>query len=139
MSRLINLVVVHCSDTYHDMDIGVDEIRKWHVQERGWKDIGYHFVIRRDGTLELGRDIDKDGAHTIGYNKNSVGVCLIGGKGDDGKAENNFTPDQFQTLKNTLRMIMCFHPRVTIHGHREFAQKDCPSFDVQEWMRMAKI
>lgn len=141
--RKVDKLITHCSDTYARMNISVDEIRRWHVQERGWSDIGYHFVIRRDGTVQTGRDIDHDGdifeeigAHTEGYNKNSIGICLVGGKGDDGKPENNFTEKQFRSLETLLRVIKADYPRATIHGHREFnSAKACPSFDVQEWLK----
>jgi N-acetyl-anhydromuramyl-L-alanine amidase AmpD len=145
-TRKVKQIIIHCSDTYARMDIGAEEIRKWHTEERGWKDIGYHFVIRRDGTLETGRDLDKDGdifeevgAHTVGYNGASIAICMVGGKGDDGKAENNFTLKQFETLESTLRFIKSVYPKATTHGHREFAQKECPSFDVQRWLKGRKL
>lgn len=149
--RKVNLIIVHCSDTYVTMDIGVAEIRKWHTDPapkgRGWADIGYHFVIRRDGTLELGRDTDKDGdvyeevgAHVAGWNANSIGICMVGGKAHDGKAENNFTGKQFAVLEGLLRMIKADYPKATIHGHREFDPgKACPSFDVQKWLKETNI
>ena len=146
-NRKVDLIIVHCADTFADMDIGAAEIRKWHTDAppkgRGWADIGYHFVIRRDGTLETGRDTDKDGdiyeeigAHVSGWNKNSIGICMVGGKGEDGKAENNFTDEQFAALETLLRVIKADCPRATVHGHREFDHgKQCPSFDVQEWLK----
>ena len=80
-------IVIHCADTYETMDIGAEDIRKWHVEERGWSDIGYHKVIRRDGTVETGRDIDVSGAHAAGFNSVSIGVCLVGGRGEDDEAD----------------------------------------------------
>lgn len=141
--RKVNLIVIHCSDTYARMDIDAAEIRRWHIKERGWKDIGYHFVIKRDGTVQTGRDTDQDGdifeevgAHVGGYNLNSIGICLVGGKGDNGKAENNFTPAQWKSLETLIRVIKADYPNASIHGHREFnAAKACPSFDVQEWLK----
>lgn len=144
--RKVDKIIVHCSDTCARMNIGAPEITKWHVDERGWKDIGYHFVIRRTGTIELGRDLDKDGdvyeeigAHVAGWNSRSIGICLVGGRGDDGTAENNFTEDQFKSLENLLRIMKADFPGATIHGHNEFADKACPSFDVQEWIGKRKI
>lgn len=141
-TRKVDKIIVHCSDTYATMNIGVADIRKWHTEERGWKDIGYHFVIRRDGTVEAGRDIDGDGdifeeigAHTVGYNANSIAICMVGGKGADGRASNNFTQKQFSSLESVIRMIKASYTRATVHGHREFAQKECPSFDVQEFLK----
>lgn len=146
-TRKVNLIVIHCSDTYVTMDIGAAEIRRWHTDPppkgRGWADIGYHFVIRRDGTVQTGRDTDHDGdiyeevgAHVEGYNKNSIGICMVGGKAHDGKPEDNFTMKQFQSLETLLRVIKADYPKATIHGHREFNHaKACPSFDVQEWLK----
>ena len=95
--RKINLIVIHCSDTYARMDIGVNEIRQWHLQ-RGFNDIGYHYVIRRDGAIEQGRPIEKPGAHAAGYNTNSIGICYAGGKGDNNQPEDNRTPEQKQAM-----------------------------------------
>lgn len=87
--RKINDLIVHCAATYDTMDIGVKEIRKVHVDENGWKDIGYHFVIRRDGTVEKGRDVSVIGAHVLNHNANSIGICLAGGLSKkDGKTVN---------------------------------------------------
>lgn len=145
--RKVDLLIIHCSDTYARMDVGVEEIRKWHTDPvpkgRGWDDIGYHFVIRRDGTIQTGRDRDKDGdifeevgSHIAGWNKNSIGICMVGGKGDNGNPENNFTGKQFACLETLLRFVKASYPKATVHGHREFNRdKACPSFDVQEWLK----
>ena len=144
--RVVNKIIVHCSDTYKRMDIDAATIRNWHVLERGWSDIGYHFVIKHDGTIETGRDLDQDGdifeeigAHTYGYNKNSIGVCLVGGKADNGEPENNFTKDQFESLEAIINVIKYDYPDTTVHGHREFANKACPSFDVQKWLETVDV
>lgn len=141
-TRKVDKIIIHCSDTYPRMNIGAAEIREWHTKERGWQDIGYHFVIRRDGTVETGRDLDSDGdifeeigAHTVKYNQNSIAICMVGGKGNNNRAENNFHQKQFNSLETLLRFVKASYPKATIHGHREFAQKDCPSFDVQEWLQ----
>jgi len=145
-ARKIDKVIIHCSATKPTMDIGAKEIKVWHVKERGWADIGYHFVIRRNGVVETGRDLDGDGdifeeagAHTVGYNANSIGVCMIGGIDQNGKTENNFSKEQFENLVRLLRVILARHPKATIHGHREFAAKDCPSFDVQSWLKTVSL
>ena len=88
MSRDISLLVIHCSATPVTMDIGVKEIREWHTSDpRNWSDIGYHYVIRLDGTLERARPLYKSGAHARGYNSNSIGICIVGGvdKGNDAR------------------------------------------------------
>ena len=87
-------LVVHCADTPEDMDIGAEKIREWHTKERGWDDIGYHWVIKRDGTLEAGRAINMQGAHAKAVNGSSIGCCLVG-RGD------NFTDDQYYNTNRT--------------------------------------
>lgn len=132
--RDINKIIIHCAATRPSMDIGAKEIRQWHVRDNHWADIGYHGVIRRDGTFESGRSLDTPGAHTSGHNKNSIGICLVGGVAEDGKTpENNFTPAQWETLERTVRELLKKFPNATVHGHNEFAQKACPSFDVRKW------
>jgi hypothetical protein len=88
----IKYLIVHCSATSEKQDIGAKEIDSWH-RAKGWSGIGYHFVIRRDGTIEQGRALHKYGAHAYGYNKVSLGICMIGGVAANGKAEDNFTTD----------------------------------------------
>lgn len=133
--RKIEKLFVHCSATKPTMDIGAKEIREWHVQGNGWKDIGYHFVIRRNGVVEDGRPIEQVGAHVAGHNANSVGVCLVGGIDEKGSAEANFTPGQWKALIRVLRVLKAEYPKATIHGHNEFAAKACPSFNVQKWLK----
>ena len=132
--RDIKKIIIHCAATRPSMDVGAKEIRQWHVKGNGWGDIGYHGVIRRDGTLESGRSMDKPGAHTSGNNKDSIGICLVGGVAEDGKTpESNFTPAQWKTLERTVRDLLQKFPKATVHGHNEFAKKACPSFDVRKW------
>ena len=127
-------IVIHCADTYARMDIGAKEIRKWHVEDNGWSDIGYHFVIRRDGTREIGRPIEAQGSHVKGFNSVSVGICLVGGKGDDGKACNNFTKAQFDALWEVLQILRVHYPKAEVVGHRDLnGGKQCPSFEVSKW------
>ncbi len=141
--RVIKEIIVHCSATPPDMNIGANEIRKWHTDPppsgRGWRDIGYHYVIRRNGEVDHGRDENVVGAHCEGHNANSIGICLVGGINKQGDAENNFTPEQFATLKNWLKAIRDDHPGSTIHGHNEFSSKACPSFNVQDWLKEVEL
>lgn len=133
----IKYLVVHCADTYARMDIGAEKIKQWHVEERGWDDIGYHKVIRRDGTVEDGRSQEYAGAHAAGFNSKSYAVCLIGGKGDDNEAENNFTSDQMESLVTVLSAWKVMSPDAEVVGHRDLpdVSKACPSFDVVQWWK----
>jgi N-acetylmuramoyl-L-alanine amidase len=141
-------IVIHCSATRVTQDIGVAEIRKMHLA-RGFADIGYNLVIRRNGVVETGRGQDAVGAHVEGYNSRSCGICLVGGVGPDGKkAENNFTPEQFTALRQLLRKLKKDYPTASIVGHRDLSPdrnkdgkitpdewlKMCPSFSVREWL-----
>lgn len=135
--RPINTIYVHCAATRPSMDVGVDEIRKWH-KARGFSDIGYHYVIRRNGRREAGRPLDKVGAHVQGHNTGSVGVCLVGGVNQDDftKAEDNFTKHQWIELKILLKELTGNIKSIKkIKGHRDVDPgKACPSFDVKTWL-----
>lgn len=126
-------IFVHCSATKPTMDVGAREIRQWH-KEKGWLDIGYHFVIRRDGTIEEGRDIDAVGSHVQNHNSNSVGVCLVGGVDASGKFAANFTPAQMHSLRTLLDDLTVKYPGANIRAHHDVAPKACPSFDLQRWL-----
>jgi len=121
------------------MDIGVDEIRKWH-KEKGWSDVGYHYVIRRSGLVELGRDISYQGAHVQGHNHEALGVCLVGGVSKSNQADANFTAAQYASLESVLHALLSQFPSVAVRGHRDFpnVNKACPSFDVKSWWAQRK-
>lgn len=132
--RKITKIIIHCSATPEGKDFTVDQIRNWHVKGRGWRDIGYHFVIYRDGTIHKGRPIEQAGAHTAGYNANSIGICYIGGISDDGKKtpKDTRTPAQKAALIQLVKKLKSTYGNtITIHGHNEFAAKACPSFNVK--------
>ncbi len=125
-------IVIHCAATPPSMDIGAKEIDQWH-KDRGWKGIGYHYVIRRDGSIENGRHPDEVGAHVRGWNKQSLGICLIGGVDKDNKPENNFTEAQFKSLEHLLVVTSKMYPHAIVMGHRDLdPNKACPSFEVRD-------
>jgi len=133
--RKINKIIIHCSATQEGRSITADTIDKWH-KKRGWKGIGYHYVIGLNGMIEYGRMIDIPGAHVKGHNANSIGIVYIGGVESEKKngkwiAKDTRTPEQIATLLELLRLLKKIHPEATIHGHNEFAAKSCPCFDVQ--------
>ena len=138
--RKVNQLIIHCAATRPKMDIGAKEIRDWHVKGNGWADIGYHYVIRRDGRIEDGRPVDQIGAHVQGQNTGSIGICLVGGIDDAGKPQSNFTEDQWHSLELAVRAFKMVHPNATIHGHNEYDKgKACPSFDVQKWLKQENL
>lgn len=149
--RRTDYIVVHCSATGPTADIGADEIDNWHRNRTPpFAEIGYHAVIRRDGEIEFGRHFDQQGAHVQGQNFRSVGVCMVGGVDKNGKAEDNFTEDQFDSLWVVLLTLERAYPDAEILGHRDLSPdldgdgvvephewlKDCPSFDVRKWIEV---
>ena len=129
--RTITEIIVHCTATPEGKDFTVNDIRRWH-KDRGWPDIGYHYVVYRDGTIHDGRSVHLRGIHCSGHNSYSVGVVYIGGVMTDGK-----TPKDTRTLaqKAALIILLTFlrhlYPKAKIYGHRDFANKACPSFDAR--------
>lgn len=131
-TRVINEIIVHCSATPEGKDYTLDTIRQWHRQ-RGFSDIGYHYVIHPDGKVEEGRDVNIAGAHCSGHNSKSIGICYIGGMtADNKKAKDTRTEEQRTNLKALLMAMRKLYPTAKIHGHRDFAAKACPSFDATE-------
>ncbi len=128
------VIFVHCSATKPTQDIGVRDIRIWHKSENGWLDVGYHFVIRRNGVIEDGRPVDTVGAHAYGHNGDSVAVCLVGGIDSQGEADSNYTCEQYETLKVLLKTLKASYPEAEIKGHRDVSDKACPSFDVHSFV-----
>ena len=136
--REINRIIIHCSATPEGRDVSVDTIRDWHMR-KGWSDIGYHYVIDIEGCIHAGRPIDRQGAHTKGHNKDSIGICYVGGlekeKNEDGQwvAKDTLTDQQEHAMREliySLRMVSDRH--LTLHGHNEFSKKACPSCKVSE-------
>lgn len=131
-------IFVHCSATQPSQDIGVGTIRMWHKQQ-GWLDVGYHFVIKRNGFIEEGRPVDVVGSHVKDWNSRSVGVCLVGGIDAKGKFEANFTPAQMQALRELLKVLKSHYPNADIKAHHDVAPKACPSFDLQRWLNTNEL
>lgn len=130
--RKINKLIVHCSATPEGRDVKTETIKDWHINGNHWKDIGYHYVIELDGSIHKGRDENVIGAHCSGQNANSIGICYVGGVAKDGKTpKDTRTEAQKQSLLKLLKELKAKYPNATIHGHREFAAKACPSFDAK--------
>ena len=136
--RKINEIIVHCAATREDRDFTVEDITRWH-KARGFATIGYHYVIYRDGSIHEGRPLEQIGAHCVGHNKHSIGICYIGGCASDGKTpKDTRTPEQKEALLSLLRRLKARFPNATIHGHRDFAAKACPSYDAfREYRQLA--
>ena len=130
--RKIKEIIVHCSATAEGKDFGAKDIDLWH-RAQGWDCIGYHYVVKLDGTVESGRPIDKVGAHCKGHNAYSIGVCYIGGLAADGKTpKDTRTPQQKAALQLLVDNLKRVYPGSKVYGHCDFAKKACPSFDAKE-------
>ena len=136
-TRRIDKIILHCSATPEGKDYAVAQIREWHLA-RGFSDVGYHYVIYRDGTVHRGRPENRVGAHTTGHNPHSIGICYIGGCAATKNAKGEYppkdtrTPAQRAALVNLVAEMRRKYPGATVHGHNEFANKACPSFNVQK-------
>lgn len=131
--RTIKEIIIHCSATPEGKPFTVQDITAWH-KSRGFRTIGYHFVIYLDGSIHNGRPLQEVGAHCKGHNAQSIGICYIGGCAPTGiTPKDTRTAEQSYALRNLLKELKAKFPDATIHGHREFANKACPSFDVSEY------
>lgn len=126
--RKINEIIVHCTATQDGKNIKVEDINRWH-KERGWNMIGYHYVVYLDGTIHQGRSEDQIGAHCLKHNTNSIGVVYVGGLDANGNPKDTRTEAQKQGLRKLLTELKRKYPKATIHSHKDFAPKACPSFD----------
>lgn len=126
--RQINEIIVHCTATKEGQNFKVEDINRWHKQ-RGWNMIGYHYVVYLDGTIHQGRSEDQIGAHCLKHNTNSIGVVYVGGLDANGKPKDTRTEAQKQGLRKLLTELKRKYPKATIHSHKDFAPKACPSFD----------
>lgn len=130
--RQINKIIVHCTATPEGREVNAETIRRWHVQDNGWSDIGYHWVIELDGSLEEGRKEHRNGAHAKGHNSDSIGVVYVGGCDKDMKPKDTRTEAQKEELICILKDLKARYPKAEIIGHRDVANKACPSFDAKE-------
>lgn len=130
--RKIDEIIVHCTATPEGRPHTAKDVDMWHRQ-RGFDGIGYHFLVRLDGTVEPGRPLEKIGAHCLGHNSHSIGICYVGGLTKDGKSpKDTRTPAQREALRGLVAYLRRLFPNITLHGHREFAAKACPSFDIAD-------
>lgn len=131
-------IVIHCAATKPDMDIGLREIDQWH-KRNGWLGCGYTFIVRRNGIIETGRALQQVGAHTRGFNHNSVSICMVGGIDSDGDPDANYTQQQWDTLDSLVDVLTKIYPNAAVVGHHDLdPKKSCPVFEVTEWMDQIK-
>lgn len=137
--RKIDKVIIHCSATPEGRDVTVADIRRWHTTPvakggRGWRDIGYHYVIYLDGSIHAGRPESEIGAHCKGQNATSIGICYVGGLDKDGKRpKDTRTEPQKAALLKLVAEMKRKYKGVRFFGHRDFVEKACPCFDAMEY------
>jgi N-acetyl-anhydromuramyl-L-alanine amidase AmpD len=144
MARNITHIVLHCTATVEGRHHTIADVARWH-QQRGWRSVGYHYLVQLDGTVEAGRPEHIAGAHVAGHNSTTIGVAYVGGLGRDTKPKDTRTPKQKAALLKLLRELRGRYPKSVIVGHRDFSKdlnrdgvispnewmKACPSFDAK--------
>ena len=133
--RSITLIIVHCSAVRPYQTSSAEDIDKWHKRRVShgvhWKGIGYHYVVRRDGTIETGRKLSEEGAHCVGHNKYSIGICYEGGLDNEGRYADTRTPEQVRSLRELIEKLHGEFPKALIVGHRDLNNgKKCPCYNV---------
>ena len=144
--RKIDEIIVHCTATTPKWWFGksavakVSEVRRWH-KAKGWSDIGYHYLIDRDGTVVIGRPIERTGAHVKGHNTGSIGVALFGGHGSSASDsfEDNYTEDQNRSLRTLIAELQAEYGCYKLTGHNQYAAKACPGFNVPRWIAVKPV
>ncbi len=130
--RKINDIIIHCTATPQGREVTIDELRRWHRQ-RGFADVGYHYLVHLDGTVEAGRPLAKAGAHCLGHNAHSIGIAYAGGCRSDGTTPaDTRTPAQRTALQKLTLQLLRQYPGAGVHGHNDYAAKACPSFSVKK-------
>jgi len=122
-----NKIIIHYTETAEHQEYDVNDVREWHLN-RGFSDIGYHFLVKLDGTVQIGRQVDLVGAHCHGQNYDSVGICYVGGKCNDGSLGDTRTPEQMKSINIVIAFVRSMYGYIPTYGHRDFSNKDCPGF-----------
>jgi N-acetylmuramoyl-L-alanine amidase len=127
--RHINQIIMHYSETDCSIDFDISDIRQWHL-DKGWSDVGYHYVIKLDGTIQTGRTIDKVGAHCYGQNRDSIGICYVGGIDSEGNKTDTRTPEQIDSLNLLIQSLrVVFDDCLMVFGHNDYSDKECPGYN----------
>ena len=125
-------IVIHSSHTKPNADISIRDVDEWH-RKRGLLKVGYHFFIKREGKIEIGRNPNEIGAHTKEYDPNSISICLAGGLNTRGIVAPDYAKEQIESLFVLIRTLKFMYFGAKVVGHRNLSKTDCPSFDVKEW------
>lgn len=125
-----NQIIIHYTETQEYQDFDIYDVREWHKQ-RGFSEVGYHFLIKIDGIVEIGRDMDLIGAHCYGQNSDSVGICYVGGKCTDGTLADTRTPEQMKSIQTVIDYVRAVYGHLPVFGHNDYSDKVCPGYDAK--------
>lgn len=129
--RIINKIIIHSTATPEDKEVSVNEITRWHTS-KGWKTIGYHYVIDLRGIIHEGRKIESIGAHCMGQNTNSIGIVYVGGTNENGNAKDTRNEFQKKALIDLIKLMKSKYGDMPVYGHKDFSKTACPSFNAKE-------
>lgn len=129
--RQVKKIILHCTATVEGQEFDITDVDRWH-KKRGWKSVGYHYLIKQDGTLQVGRSLDEVGSHAKGENSDSIGIVYVGGLDANKEPKDTMTAYQELTLMELIFSLRTVFHWMSVHGHNEYSNKACPSFDVQE-------
>ena len=129
--RQVKKIILHCTATVEGQEFDITDVDRWH-KKRGWKSVGYHYLIKQDGTLQVGRSLDEVGSHAKGENNDSIGIVYVGGLDANKEPKDTMTAYQELTLMELIFSLRTVFHWMPVHGHNEYSNKACPSFDVQE-------
>jgi N-acetylmuramoyl-L-alanine amidase len=129
--RQVKKIILHCTATVEGQEFDITDVDRWH-KKRGWKSVGYHYLIKQDGTLQVGRSLDEVGSHAKGENSDSIGIVYVGGLDANKEPKDTMTAYQELTLMELIFSLRTVFHWMPVHGHNEYSSKACPSFDVQE-------
>lgn len=138
IDRDIKYLIIHCAFTKKSMDINAEDIDRWH-KAKGWREIGYNYFIKFDGTIQKGRSLRFTGAHTLGHNHDSIAICLEGGMSEQGKSVDTLTVDQWKSITRIYLEAVKHYPNIILAGHNQFNKKPCPGWDVREYAFKHKL
>lgn len=131
--RDVKEIIIHCTGTVPSTSTTVEAVRKYHKENNGWKDIGYHYLIYLDGSIHQGRPIDQVGAHCSGHNTGTIGICYVGGLDANKKPKDTRTEAQVFALRKLVNALKTTFPTIKkVSGHNQYSSKPCPCFDVRK-------
>lgn len=135
--RNITRIIFHHFGEQPPPGMNVPKIRRMHIDDRKWDDIGYHGIIMPDGEFSIGRDVNTTGAHTFKHNRGSIGIMFMAGLGRDGVTRPN--KKQLATAHKIIEEQKRYYNRLEVLGHRDLRPTLCPGFDIKHWYQTNEV